>query len=101
MRTKASWIDRPGNVLCLCANCCAKFEHGQVEAKNVLVQIQDYQCSAEGGVGIGTIPMKLCNEDATLKFSERHILDLQEMLKADGQGSILTFVNGKLEQLQE
>jgi len=30
-RTKARTIDRLGNVLCLCATCAAKFQHGAVE----------------------------------------------------------------------
>lgn len=78
-RTKGAWIDRSGNVLCLCANCCAKFEHGQIEADNVLEQVS----SNENGTGNLIVKIKLCNEKVELKFSERHILDLQEMLKAN------------------
>lgn len=84
-RTKASWIDRPGNVLCLCANCCAKFEHGHVEIDNILGQINEFKCTNEGGDGNAIINLKLCDEDVKLKFSERHMLDLQELIKADTQ----------------
>lgn len=80
-RTKRAWIDRPGNVLCLCANCCAKFEHGQIEAGNILEQISRFKYSNESGWSNAIIKIKLCMEDIELKFSERHILDLQEMLK--------------------
>ena len=84
-RTKAAWIDRSGNVLCLCANCCAKLEHGQVEADNILERINEFKCTNEGGDGNAIINLKLCNEDVKLKFSERHMLDLQELIKADTQ----------------
>jgi hypothetical protein len=30
--TFARWVNRPGNILCLCANCCAKLMHGSLEA---------------------------------------------------------------------
>ena len=82
-RTEAAWIDRPGNVLCLCANCCAKFEHGQSKADKILEQIINYKCSKEGGTGNAIIKLKLCDEEVELKYSERHVLDLQEILKAN------------------
>ena len=82
-RTKAAWIDRPGNVLCLCANCCARFEHGEVEADNILEQLHNSKYATEGGNGNPTVKLKLCKKDVELKFSERHILDLQEILKTD------------------
>lgn len=81
-KTKAVWIDRPGNVLCLCANCCAKFQHGQGEFDNFLEQINNFKCSNEEGIGNAAIKLKLCGEEVELKYSERHILDLQELLKA-------------------
>ena len=82
-RTKAARIDRPGNVLCLCANCCAMFEHGEVEADGISEQINNFKCIIEGGNGNPTVKLKLCKKDVELKFSERHILDLQEILKTD------------------
>ncbi len=48
------------NVLCLYANCCTKFEYGSVEADDILEQIKSVE----------------------LKFSERHIIDLQGILKS-------------------
>lgn len=79
-RTKASWIDHPGNVLCLCANCCAKFEHGEVEAHDIMGQINKLKCINEGGTADSIIKLKLCKEDVELKISERHMVDLQELL---------------------
>ncbi|MBM4056116.1 MAG: hypothetical protein FJ264_15905 [Planctomycetes bacterium] len=86
-RTKAAWIDRPGNVLCLCANCSTKFMYGSVEANDILEQINGFKCVNEGGTkNTATIKLKLCNEGVDLKFTERHIVDLQEILKSSGKG---------------
>jgi len=81
---RAAWVDRPGNVLCLCANCCAKLLHGQVEIEGDIVeQPQSFGTYNEGGNDKAVIKLKLCGESVGLTFSERHIIDLQEMLKAD------------------
>ena len=81
-RTKAAWIDRVGNVLCLCANCCAKLTHGQVEeGRDIVEQILSFRGFNEGGTSGAIIEFNLCGEDVQLRFSERHILDLQELLK--------------------
>lgn len=82
-RTGAAWVDRSGNVLCLCANCCAKMLHGQVEARDIIEQITSFRGFDEGGKREAIIRFRLCGEDVHLGFSERHILDLQEMLKVD------------------
>lgn len=81
-RTRAAWIDRPGNVLCLCANCCAKFEHGQVEADDILNEILEINISEDNNHHY-YIKLMLCNENVKLKFSQRHLIDLQAILKAD------------------
>jgi predicted restriction endonuclease len=82
-RTRAAWIDRPGNVLCLCANCSTKFMYGAVEANNISEQINGFKCVKEGGTEkTAIIKLKLCSEDVKLIFTERHIVDLQEILKS-------------------
>lgn len=82
-RTKVVWIDRPGNVLCLCANCSTKFMYGSVEANNISEQINGFKCVNEGGTeNTAIIKLKLCGEDVKLIFTERHIVDLQEILKS-------------------
>lgn len=80
--TKARWIDRPGNVLCLCATCCAKFEYGTVVAENVIDQILAFRTRKQGGLSEPSLKVELCGEEVIIKFNERHILDLQELLKA-------------------
>jgi hypothetical protein len=94
-RTQADWIDRPGNVLCLCANCCAKFQHGSVEsARDVAEQVRSLRTRAEGGSGECGIEVVLCGEAVQVRYQERHFIDLQELLKivegsdsADGEPS--------------
>ena len=78
----ARWLDRPGNVLSLCANCCAKFEHGAVEAENIeQQQIINWKCKAEGGMEEPSLQVRLCGEDVKIRFTERHMLDLQELCR--------------------
>jgi hypothetical protein len=80
-RTKARTIDRLGNVLCLCANCSAKFQHGPVEMKDPKEQILALRTVAEGGNGEPVIMFRLCGEEKRILFSERHFIDLQELIK--------------------
>jgi hypothetical protein len=80
-RTRARTIDRLGNVLCLCATCSAKFQHGAVEMENPLEQILALRTEAEGGNGNQAIEFRLCGEDLHIGLSERHLIDLQELIK--------------------
>lgn len=76
------YADRPGNILCLCATCCAKFQHGSVEAEDILGQIERFKAKREGGDREPAVAVKLCGEEETIEFTERHMMDLQELLKA-------------------
>lgn len=81
--TKASWIDRAGNVLCLCANCCAKFKHGSVKIEgNIFDEIDRFVPHAKGGSQSHEIPLRLCGDLVSLTFTERHIIETQALLKA-------------------
>ena len=80
-RTEARWIDRPGNAICLCATCCAKFQHGTVVADDILEQIVTWRTQREGG-GDAHLTLELCGEHVALRFTEKHLLDLQEIIKA-------------------
>jgi len=80
----AAWLDRSGNVLCLCATCCAKFQHGSIESpENIVEQLRDLKLASEGGEQPLTVCIRLCNKEVTIGFTERHLLDLQEMLEID------------------
>lgn len=79
-RTKAQWIDRPGNIVCLCATCCAKFAHGSVVGSDLLGQVEQY-CGF--GVDQPALRFELCGEQVTLKFTEKHWVELEALLKAE------------------
>jgi hypothetical protein len=80
----ASWLDRVGNVLCLCADCSAKFQFGSIEsASDIQKKIADLKLVKEGGVPPHTVPIRLCGDDVVITFDERHLIDLQSMLKAE------------------
>ena len=78
-RVHARWVDRPGNVLCLCASCSAKFLHGPVEADDILDQVRSWRTRLEGGDN-SFLRLRLCGNDVVLTFAEKHLLDLQEMV---------------------
>ncbi|RKN29952.1 sacsin N-terminal ATP-binding-like domain-containing protein [Micromonospora musae] len=80
--TAAAWVDRAGNTLCLCPTCTSKFLHGQVESGDLLEQIEQWKTSAEGGVGNG-LRIQLCGSPVVVRYTEKHLLDLQEMTRAD------------------
>lgn len=83
--TKQSWIDRAGNVLCLCPTCCSKFLYGSVESENIIDQITNFKMISEGGTEEPILLINLCGDEVQIKYSEKHILDLQEMIKASSQ----------------
>ena len=80
--TIAEWIDRVGNVLCLCPWHSAMFQFGPKEVdEDIIQQILRLKVQAEGGDGQLAIKLRLCEEDVEIKFEERHLIDLQEMIK--------------------
>jgi hypothetical protein len=93
--TLGAWLDRPGNMLCLCATCCAKMQFGTVEADgdDVLDQLKAIRLRKEGGDRHPRVHLRVCGSPLTLSFTERHILDLQEMLKAS-EGAVRSQEDG-------
>ncbi len=84
-RTKARWIDRPGNVLCLCATCCAKLQHGPVEVDDLMDQILSWRTAHEGG-DAPQLTLWVCGAEVVVTFTEKHLLDLQEMVRSEQGG---------------
>lgn len=78
--SRASWIDRTGNVLSLCANCCAKLEHGAVVVNDLLGQVTSYRAKREGGTGEFCLRITICGEGSQIRFDERHIMELQALV---------------------
>ena len=80
-RTKGRWIDRPGNVICVCPTCRAKFQYGSVVAPDILDQVTAWRTRREGGSGT-SLSLELCGVPVQIHFTEKHLLDLQEILKS-------------------
>ena len=78
--TEARWIDRPGNVVCLCAACAAKWLYGAHEAEDIVGQVQAQRLWAEGGQQRLVLRLQLCGQEVEVRYSERHMLDLQALL---------------------
>ena len=81
-RTMAKWTDRPGNILCLCANCCAKFTHGTVEAPDILAQIKDIPIDhlEENELFLKIV---LCGKEESIRFTPRHMIDLRAIIQSE------------------
>ena len=81
-RQKSGAVDTQANALCLCANHFAKFKHGVVEAGDISIQIENFQTESEGGDCKPVLDIKLCGEECEIRFKEKHLLDLQELIEA-------------------
>jgi hypothetical protein len=79
--TEARWVDRAGNVLCLCPTCSAKMLHGPLEAPDVLDQVSAAQVDGNGSSS-PTIRVNLCGSETYIRFTARHMLDLQALIES-------------------
>ncbi|MGI6458637.1 MAG: sacsin N-terminal ATP-binding-like domain-containing protein [Candidatus Hydrogenedentales bacterium] len=81
-RTSAEWIDRPGNVLCLCPWHSAMFQFG---SKYVDIDVQEHILAftpkAQRGIVEPTIEIILCAQKETILFHEDHFLELKIMIE--------------------
>ncbi len=80
--SEAAWTDEPGSILCLCAECSARFQHGAKECNDVVEQILRLRMEKEGGDGELRIRIVLVGEDKLIRFSERHLLEMQELIRS-------------------
>ena len=80
-RQKSGAVDTAANALCLCADHFAKFKHGAIEADDVPTQIENFQTESEGGDYEPMLNIRLCGEKCEIRFKEKHLLDLQELIK--------------------
>ena len=79
--TNGEWLDRPGNVICLCAWHSAMFQFGAKRVDNLVPSILAFVPRAEGGDGEPRIILTLCGEKTTIRFHEDHFLELKVMLQ--------------------
>ena len=76
-RTQASWLDRPGNSLCLCANHAAQFiQSARKFNPDFREQVMSYQNGEQHDVAL-----TLVGKQKTIFFTQKHIIDLKEILK--------------------
>jgi hypothetical protein len=81
-RTNARRIDRAGNILCLCANHSAQLQHGSVEAGDIIEQIKSFIIENDEERNPPMLRIKLCGKECKITYTEKHLLDLQELLRA-------------------
>ncbi|MDE1152225.1 MAG: hypothetical protein PW788_06765, partial [Micavibrio sp.] len=72
-RKKARYLDNVANSLCLCPEHFAKWRHGSVESPNIMDEIKN---------GTLSIPVTMCGEDVFIKYKEKHLADLQELINS-------------------
>ena len=81
--TRADWLDRIGNVLCLCPKHSAMLQFGPLESDiPIVTQVLALKPTVEGGTAEQAIlSLTLCHQPVQMKFAEKHFIDLQEMIK--------------------
>jgi hypothetical protein len=82
-RVARRWLDTPGNSLCLCPTCLAKTLHGSSKAVDILDELREL---AEDAVNLpdgGTVSFALCGEPVSMRFAQRHLIDLGALLATE------------------
>ncbi len=81
--TSAPWVDRPGNLLCLCPTHSAMLQHGSVRGPEDPVRvIQELELEGERAGRKPQIVLQVCGTEATVTWVDKHLIDLQEMLRS-------------------
>jgi hypothetical protein len=80
-RHRAGYLDTVANTMCLCADHFAKWRHCVVESHDIIEQIRSFKPQVEGGTKPPELHIKLCGEDCTIMYNEKHLIDLQELIK--------------------
>lgn len=79
-RVARRWLDTPGNSLCLCPTCLAKTLHGSSKAADILSELRKIAGEAADLPDGGTVSFELCGEPVSIKFAQRHLIDLGALL---------------------
>ena len=65
------------------------FQFGTKEVEeDILQQVMRLKVEAEGGDGPPRIRMKLCEDPVEIKFADKHLIDLQEMIKTSQESGV-------------
>jgi hypothetical protein len=62
--------------------CAAKFEHGEVLCDNPEQQVLGLKLQREGGQNELVLRLRLCGKDVKIRYSEKHLLNFQQLLQA-------------------
>ncbi|ORB68790.1 sacsin N-terminal ATP-binding-like domain-containing protein [Mycolicibacterium tusciae] len=82
-RVEQRWLDTPGNSLCLCPTCLAKTLHGSSKAVDILHELRELAGDAVNLPDGGTASFELCGEPVSIRFAQRHLIDLGALLAAE------------------
>ncbi|MGO9960897.1 MAG: hypothetical protein ACLP50_33800 [Solirubrobacteraceae bacterium] len=80
---KARWGDTPGNALCLCPTCFAKLLHGTVSLPGAVERLRELAAKAGELPDGATVELTLCGDVVSLRFAQRHLIDLGVLLASD------------------
>lgn len=76
----ADYLNNAGNMLCLCAECAAKFKYGGYELDNLETKIVEFNTEKEGGSeDHRKIKVRLAGEECRITYSERHFMRLKAL----------------------
>jgi hypothetical protein len=82
-RVARRWLDTPGNSLCLCPTCLAKTLHGSSKAVDILDELRELAGDAANLPDGATVSFELCGEPVSIRFAQRHLIDLWALLAAE------------------
>lgn len=88
-RSQAAWLDTIGNLLCLCANCSARWQHGSLNSQDLIQQILEFRCAREGGSQPARLLIQLCGQARTIHYVEKHLLALQVLVSQNQEAPSL------------
>ena len=80
--TEGRWIDTPGNALCLCANCSAKWEHGSRKAKEFPEQVLALDPEQDSQEDQLSVAVELCGQQRAIRFTGRHVIEVQSLIRS-------------------
>ena len=62
---------------------------GLLRQKTLKSKLKILEQRGEGGDGTSAVRIKLCGKECKIRFKEKHLLDLQEMVKVSDSGNAL------------
>ena len=62
-----------------------EFEHGEVVCDDPEQQILALNLQNEGGQNVLALRLRLCGRDVGIQYSEKHLLDFQQLLRTAGE----------------